>query len=69
MTKKIAKVKCPQCATEVEWSELSPFRPFCSKKCQMIDFGEWANEEVSIPGAPDMSDGDSWSETPQDYKH
>lgn len=55
-------VKCPQCGTDVEWGEQSPNRPFCSKKCQMIDFGEWADEENSIPGAPDMSDSDGWSE-------
>jgi len=28
----------------------------------MIDFGDWADEEHSIAGAPDMSDGDAWSE-------
>lgn len=55
-------VPCPQCNKEVIWSEESPFRPFCSKQCQMIDFGEWADEENTIPGAPDMSDSDSWSE-------
>ncbi|MGR5246891.1 DNA gyrase inhibitor YacG, partial [Vibrio sp. PNB23_22_6] len=33
-------------------------------KCQMIDFGEWADEENTIPGAPDMSDSDGWSEDP-----
>lgn len=32
------------------------------KKCQMIDFGEWADEENAIAGAPDMSDSDGWSE-------
>ncbi|ELV8703804.1 DNA gyrase inhibitor YacG, partial [Vibrio vulnificus] len=42
---KITIVKCPQCGTDVEWGEQSPHRPFCSKKCQMIDFGEWADEE------------------------
>lgn len=55
-------VKCPTCQKEVEWSEKSPYRPFCCKKCQMIDFGDWADEENSIPGAPDMSDSDGWSE-------
>lgn len=55
-------VKCPSCQKEVVWSEESQFRPFCSKQCQMIDFGEWADEEKSIPGAPDMSDSDGWSE-------
>lgn len=55
-------VKCPTCQDPVIWNEESQFRPFCSKKCQMIDFGEWADEEKSIPGAPDMSDSDGWSE-------
>lgn len=56
MSNKPTVVKCPQCGSPVEWSDKSPFRPFCSKKCQMIDFGEWANEEKTIPGAPDLSD-------------
>ncbi|MCL9775022.1 MULTISPECIES: DNA gyrase inhibitor YacG [Vibrio] len=56
-------VQCPQCKVDVIWSaEESPFRPFCSKQCQMIDFGEWADEENAIAGAPDMSDSDGWSE-------
>jgi endogenous inhibitor of DNA gyrase (YacG/DUF329 family) len=28
----------------------------------MIDFGEWADEEKAIAGAPDMSDSDGWTE-------
>lgn len=43
------RVKCPICTKEIEWSQSSPFRPFCSKKCQLIDLGEWASEERSIP--------------------
>ncbi|WP_137166159.1 DNA gyrase inhibitor YacG [Salinimonas lutimaris] len=43
------RVKCPICAKEVEWSAQSPFRPFCSKKCQLTDLGEWASEERTIP--------------------
>lgn len=45
-----SEVKCPTCGKAVEWSEKSPFRPFCSKRCQLIDLGEWANEEKRIPG-------------------
>ena len=62
MSNKPTVVKCPQCGSPVEWSDKSPFRPFCSKKCQMIDFGEWASEEKAIPGAPDLSDAEGWSE-------
>ncbi|MFC6441002.1 DNA gyrase inhibitor YacG [Bowmanella sp. JS7-9] len=42
-------VQCPQCKKAVEWSAQSPFRPFCSKRCQLIDLGEWAAEEKAIP--------------------
>ncbi|MCW8826937.1 MAG: DNA gyrase inhibitor YacG [Gammaproteobacteria bacterium] len=44
------KVKCPTCGTKVEWSEKSPFRPFCSDKCRLIDLGDWASENHAIPG-------------------
>ena len=43
-------VNCPTCNTEVSWSETSHFRPFCSGRCRLIDFGEWAKEEKIIPG-------------------
>ncbi len=46
----VSQVQCPTCRKPVEWSEKSPFRPFCSKRCQLIDLGEWANEEKRIPG-------------------
>lgn len=55
-------VKCPTCHTDVVWSEDNPYRPFCSKKCQMIDFGDWADESNAIPGSDDMSDAEGWSE-------
>ncbi|MEI6896909.1 MAG: DNA gyrase inhibitor YacG [Psychromonas sp.] len=44
------KVNCPTCKKEVEWSKESLHRPFCSKRCQLIDLGEWANEEKCIKG-------------------
>ena len=48
-TTPIKKVNCPTCQKIVPWQEESTFRPFCSKKCQLIDFGEWANENNAIP--------------------
>ena len=50
MNKKAAKLDCPQCGEPVEWSEEFPYRPFCSKRCQLIDFGGWAKEEHRIAG-------------------
>lgn len=43
-------VKCPTCQADVEWGPQSPFRPFCSDRCKLIDLGAWAAEEHSIPG-------------------
>ena len=45
---KVFTVACPKCGTDVKWGAASPHRPFCSKQCQMIDFGGWADEENSI---------------------
>lgn len=56
-------VACPICKKPVIWSPQSPYRPFCSKRCQLIDLGEWADEEKAIPcetadfaGNPEFSD-------------
>lgn len=48
------KTKCPTCQAEVIWSEENEYRPFCSKRCQLIDLGEWANENHSIPASPEL---------------
>lgn len=42
-------VACPTCKKLVEFSPLNTFRPFCSKRCEMIDLGAWANEDYAIP--------------------
>ena len=42
-------VKCPTCRREIDWSS-SPFRPFCSERCRMIDLGAWLSEQRSIAG-------------------
>jgi len=55
-------VKCPTCGTRGVWGEVSPFRPFCSKRCQLIDLGEWADEEKRIPSNSDLSESEDWSE-------
>ncbi|XKM13129.1 DNA gyrase inhibitor YacG [Orbaceae bacterium ac157xtp] len=54
-------VNCPTCQKEVEWAVKNEFRPFCSKRCQLIDLGEWANESHRIP-TNEISEEDLWSE-------
>jgi hypothetical protein len=41
--------KCPQCDKTVEWQD-NPWRPFCSERCKLIDFGRWTDEEYRVPG-------------------
>jgi uncharacterized protein len=43
-------VACPTCQRPVEWSAASPWRPFCSERCKLIDLGAWISEQRSIPG-------------------
>ncbi|BAO43516.1 DNA gyrase inhibitor YacG [Thiolapillus brandeum] len=38
-------VNCPTCSAPVTWDENSPWRPFCSKRCQLIDLDEWLTDE------------------------
>ena len=40
--------KCPRCEKATSDKKENKFRPFCSEKCKLIDFGTWANEENSI---------------------
>ncbi len=42
------KLKCPPCNKVVKWAE-TDYRPFCSKRCKLIDLGTWADEEYSMP--------------------
>lgn len=41
-------VKCPTCNRETEYNG-NEFRPFCSERCKLIDFGAWADEAFAIP--------------------
>lgn len=42
-------LQCPNCQKAVEWTELFPFRPFCSERCQVIDLGAWADDRYRVP--------------------
>ncbi len=41
-------VKCPRCGTETEFDG-NEFRPFCSERCKLLDFGAWADGEYALP--------------------
>ncbi|MCB1646968.1 MAG: DNA gyrase inhibitor YacG [Pseudomonadales bacterium] len=50
------KVKCPTCQTDVVWSSINEFRPFCSERCKLIDLGEWASGNRFIASDKDHDD-------------
>jgi len=49
MQKSPTMVNCPTCQELVPWDETSKYRPFCSERCKLIDFGDWAAEKHAIP--------------------
>jgi hypothetical protein len=51
------QVKCPTCGRQIEWSPRSPFRPFCSERCRLIDLGAWLSEQRAIPGDSNAPEG------------
>lgn len=55
-------LKCPTCSKSIVWDETSPYRPFCCKRCQLIDLGEWADEKKFIPSSSELSESEGWSE-------
>ncbi len=42
------KVKCPNCGKKTEYTG-NEFRPFCSERCKLLDFGAWADGEFALP--------------------
>jgi uncharacterized protein len=59
-----ATVKCPTCGRSIEWSDQSPFRPFCSERCRIIDLGAWLTEKHVIPS--DGTDTPEGADEPSD---
>ena len=41
-------VKCPNCRKDTQY-EGNEFRPFCSERCKLLDFGAWADEQYNLP--------------------
>lgn len=49
------KARCPTCKKSFDWNKESPWRPFCSERCRLIDLGAWLDESHRISGDPDPS--------------
>lgn len=60
------EVKCPTCGKLAAWKD-NPTRPFCSERCQLIDFGSWVDEEFRVPlESPWPSEGEDTIPSGQD---
>ena len=46
----MAELVCPTCRKTVVYKDLKdiPYRPFCSRRCKLVDLGKWLNEEYRI---------------------
>ncbi len=67
MSIKTLSVKCPTCQADVLMTPSFPERPFCTKRCKLIDLGEWASESHKIAGEP-VNEDELWTDgAPQDY--
>ena len=56
----VTTVNCPTCGKTVVWGEVSPFRPFCCKRCQLIDRANGRRKRNAFR-AKAISDSDDWS--------
>jgi len=41
-------ISCPTCKKPVA-KRIKGVFPFCTKRCKMIDFGKWTDEDYAIP--------------------
>jgi endogenous inhibitor of DNA gyrase (YacG/DUF329 family) len=41
-------VRCPTCGGESVYGPANRARPFCSERCQNMDFGDWASENFRV---------------------
>ncbi|MDO5654411.1 MAG: DNA gyrase inhibitor YacG [Brachymonas sp.] len=53
-------VPCPQCGQDSVYAPSNPYRPFCSKRCKLIDLGAWSSESYRMaePGSGELGDGE-----------
>ena len=52
-------INCPKCGKETQY-EGNEFRPFCSERCKLLDFGAWADEAYALPAeAQEVSEEDA----------
>jgi hypothetical protein len=61
-------IKCPECGKTTEYSPENEYRPFCSKRCRLIDLGEWIDGSYKI-NSEDNSQESQYLEEELNTKH
>ncbi|MES1926147.1 DNA gyrase inhibitor YacG [Salinisphaera sp. T31B1] len=41
-------IDCPYCGEPARIGADNPYRPFCSRRCKLIDLGDWLDESNRI---------------------
>lgn len=42
------RIRCPTCHREEDVPDEFQWRPFCSRRCKIIDLGNWLDEVYSV---------------------
>ncbi|MDD5455227.1 MAG: DNA gyrase inhibitor YacG [Candidatus Ratteibacteria bacterium] len=44
------QIKCPQCGKKMKEDKIhsSPYFPFCSRRCKLVDLGRWLDNKYRI---------------------
>lgn len=61
-------VKCPKCNKKTEWKN-NEWRPFCSKRCKMLDLGAWASDEYAIAGDETLDESSEAHGNDEETRH
>lgn len=65
-----ASVPCPNCGQPADATSDNKWRPFCGRRCKLIDLGEWLTEEHHIPDeASGTGSGTPWPDSSHDETH
>jgi len=55
-------IDCPYCGEPAHVDASNPYRPFCSRRCKLIDLGDWLDESNRIPDPSGSAPGGSWGD-------
>ncbi|MDA3919285.1 MAG: DNA gyrase inhibitor YacG [Salinisphaera sp.] len=57
---KTQTIECPHCGGPAVLGPANPYRPFCSRRCKLIDLGDWLDESNRIADPEGSATGMPW---------